>query len=137
MTTSIPSRALTAGLPPSRRALAEHCYAGGFQALAEGDLSAALRWFACLVALEPREERAWVGLGLACERAGRIPNALGVYSLGQLLVTEPSAWLHLGSARTFKALGRPRDAERALDAAESATNDGVLLSAIEEERCLT
>lgn len=93
-----------------------------------------MRWFACLAALEPREERAWVGLGLACERAGRLPSALGVYSLGQTLVAEPSAWLHLGRARTFNALGRPRDAERALDAAESTTNDGALLSAIEEER---
>ena len=114
MTATTPSTASVAGLAPSRRAIAEHCYTGGFRALAQGNLTAAMRWFACLAALEPREERAWVGLGLACERAGRLPSALGVYSLGQTLVAEPSAWLHLGRARTFNALGRPRDAERAL-----------------------
>lgn len=121
-------------LSPSRAAVAERCYAAGFRALAEGDLSAGARWFGLLALLEPRRERSWVGLAVAHERSGKLPLAAALYTIGQR-VSGASAWLELGRARTLRALGRAREAERAFDSAAALSDTTGLASAIEEERC--
>jgi len=126
--------ASTAGLPPSRPAVAERCYAAGFHALADGDLESGARWFALLTLLEPRRERSWAGLAVAHERGGRLPLALTLYALGQQL-SGASAWLELGRARTLRALGHARPAEQAFDRARTLTDETTLARAIEEERC--
>jgi len=121
-------------LSPSRAAIAERCYAAGFRALADGDLSAGARWFGLLALLEPRRERSWAGLAVAHERGGRLPLAAALYTIGQR-VSGASAWLELGRARTLRALGRAQEAERAFDAASALADSASLTSAIEEERC--
>jgi len=124
------------GLPPSPAAVAERCYAAGFRALAEGDLSAGARLFLLLALLEPRRERSWVGLGLAHERSGRTPVAAAVYAIGQRLCGGSSVWLEFGRARMLRLLGQKREAELAFDSAESLAPDTTLARIIEEERCL-
>ena len=124
------------GLAPSPSAVAERCYAAGFRALAEGDLSAGARLFLLLALLEPRRERSWVGLGLAHERSGRTPVAAALYAIGQRLCRGSSAWLEFGRARTLRALARPREAELAFDTAEALASGTSLARTIEEDRCL-
>ncbi|HEY6729376.1 MAG TPA: hypothetical protein VI197_35440 [Polyangiaceae bacterium] len=121
-------------LNPSRAALAERCYAAGFHALANGDLSAGARWFGLLALLEPRRERSWAGLAVAHERSGKLALAAALYTVGQR-VSGASAWLELGYARTLRALGRTREAERAFDSAAALSDTTSLTNAIEEERC--
>jgi len=121
------------GLPPSRPAIAERCYAAGFRALAEGDLSAGARLFALLALLEPRRERSWAGLAVAHERSGRLTLAAALYGIGQQ-VAGASAWLELGRARTLRALGRSGEAEQAFDTAESLASNDHTARIIEEQR---
>lgn len=124
---------IAAGLPPSRPAIAEPCYAAGFHALADGDLTAGARLFALLAMLEPRRERSWAGLAVAHERSGRLPLAAALYGIGQQLAGA-SAWLELGRARTLRALGRTREAALAFEAAGALASDDHVARIIEEER---
>ncbi|HEU5075684.1 MAG TPA: hypothetical protein VFU02_15935 [Polyangiaceae bacterium] len=123
------------GLPPSRAAVAERCYAAGFRALAEADLGAGARLFGLLVLLEPRREQSWAGLAVAHERNGRLALAEALYAVGQRMCGA-SAWLELGRARALRGLGRDPEAEQAFDSAASLANDTSLERVIEEQRCL-
>lgn len=125
----------TVGLPPSRAAIAERCYAAGFRALAEVELGAGARLFGLLVLLEPRRERSWAGLAVAHERSGKLALAEVLYALGQRFCGK-SAWLELGRARALRGLGRDLEAEQAFDSAASLATDNSLERVIEEERCL-
>lgn len=124
-----------AGHPASRGVLAERCYASAYRALEAGELSNARRLFGLLTLLEPRQERSWIGLSVSQERSGRQHAAAALYTLGSRAVGGDSAWLALGRARCLRALGRQHDAEQAFAAAEAATNDPTVLSAIQEEQC--
>lgn len=126
-----------AALHPSKAALAEQCYASAYQALEDGDDRVAQRFFLLMALCAPRDERAWVGLGVCHEREGSsrlLPRTAAVYTIGARLVGE-SAWLQLGRGRALAKLGRYHDALIAFDAAEDAAADNpALLQAIREER---
>jgi len=113
--------------------LGDRCYASAHQALENGDLANAARLFALLAALAPRDARGWAGLAVTKERRGDWLAAAGVHRAGAAIAQEP-AWCHFGLGRSLKRLGRHANATRAFDAAESATNDALLLRAIEQER---
>jgi len=117
----------------SLRIVGDRCYASAHQALEDGDFANAARLFALLAAFAPGDVRGWAGLAVTKERTGRWRAAAGVHRAGAALAREP-AWCHFGLGRALKRLGRHAEAARAFDAAESATEDLVLLRAIEQER---
>jgi thioredoxin-like negative regulator of GroEL len=122
-------------LAPSLGSLAEQCYASAYNALASNDIDEARHLFWVLTALEPRAERAWVGLSVCHERDGRTAAAATLYGIGAHVTGKTSPWLALGRARTLRALGRIQESGAAFDAAEQCTEDPSIAAAIEEERC--
>lgn len=118
---------------PSLSTLGERVYASAHEALENDDVQTAERYFGILALLAPRDERAWIGLGVTRERRGDWPMAAARYLLGGAIVPS-STWCHFGRARALRRLGRTDEAERAFDEAEASTEDPTLLRLIEEER---
>lgn len=114
-------------------AAAESCYASAYQALENDDIDNAQKLFAIFALFAPRDERAWVGLGVTMERRTDHRSAAAMYAMGCALAPD-SAWCALGHARALRVLGNRAGAERALDQAESATTNAAMLQLIENER---
>lgn len=123
---------LTPGLPPSHAARLEACYASAHRALADEDDRNATRLFVLMALLSPRDERAWLGLGVCNERAGRLEAAAALFAVGAVLSPE-SPFCHLGRGRVSASLGRRAEAEAAFDTAR-ALADEALRAAIDRER---
>ena len=105
------------------------CYASAHRAFESGDERNAARLFGVLAMLSPRDERAWLGLALCQERAGRLRAAASLYELGATLAPS-STRCHLGLARALRELGRVAAAESAFDAAERTCVDVETLAAV-------
>src|SRR5215510_3007079 len=106
----------------SLSSLIERCYASAYRAFEDGKLADAQWLFGILAMLAPRDARAWIGLALARERQNDLHAAAGLYRVGLTLGAEAApCWL--GLARVLKRLQRLAEADRALDQAESATDD--------------
>ena len=121
------------GQRPSLATLAEQCYASAYQALDGGDDKNAQRLFALMAVLLPRDERPWIGLGVARERCEDWRAAAGLYEVGTVL-SPSSVWCHFGRARALKRLGRQQQAETSFDLAEDMAEDELLVAAICAER---
>ena len=120
-------------MAPALTSLAERCYASAFRALEQGDTADAERLFGLMATLLPRDERPWVGLAIARERRADWQAAAGLYQVGSALVPS-SAYCRLGRARSLRQLGRLREAEHDLDAAEELAETEQLFTAIAHER---
>ncbi len=118
---------------PDRSVVVERCYASAYDALMADNDQAANRLFMAMALMAPRDERAWIGLAVVRERRGDVAAAAGLYGLGATLAPS-SAWCHLGRARNLALLGKSQMASRSFDAAEMASDDPLLLSAVAQER---
>lgn len=117
----------------SLSSLVERCYASAYRAFEDGKLADAQWMFGMLAMLAPRDARGWIGLALTRERQNDFHAAAGLYRVGLALGAEPApCWL--GLARILRRLHRYAEADRALDQAETATDDRQLLAVIERER---
>ncbi len=112
--------------------LADILYASGHDALVDERRNEALNHFSRLTQVCPRDERGWLGVGACMEQAGDNQRACVAYSFGSVLA--PSLFCHLGQARTLAKLGRRREAERALDAAELLAEGTAQVALVEEVR---
>lgn len=122
--------------PPSLDILTERLYATGYESLEREDLEIAERCFALMAVSAPRDERAWIGMGVSRERRADWAGAAARYALGTAAVPS-SVWCHLGHGRALRELGRHREADAAFDEAELHATDPALMQLIERERFLS
>lgn len=114
---------LTTSVPSTRT---EALYALAFNKLGEEKFQDAASLLRLMLHLVPRDERAWLGLGLCHERLGQLRMASELYAAGTL-AAKPSGRCALACARALLKQGRDDEAsdlfEAAIDAFESKDDD--------------
>ena len=111
----------------------ESLYASAFNALSQGDNAGAQRYFGLMAAVDPFDERVWIGLATVREQRSDWVKAAGFYGLARS-VNPGSVFARLGAARVAIRRGRAQQAEVLLDQAESLTDDIMVCNAISQLR---
>ena len=95
--------------------------------------------FRAMALLAPTDERAWLGLGACHEALGQSLIALEMYGTGRMLSRTPVR-LEVARSRLLRRLGRDREADDALDRAETlaaSETDESLAALVADERSRT
>lgn len=100
---------------------ADSCINMGFIYNSFGDLSHALESFNQATQLRPRSMLAWLGLGVAKQRSGDLAGALQAYGRAQEIHSTDLGYLL--RARALEASGQHQDAQAALRAGKSMSQD--------------
>jgi len=120
--------------PQAPRASVEALYAAGYWLLERERVAEAAKVFRVMLHAEPRDERAWLGLGECHERAGQPLVALELYGAGGV-VAESRVRCLLARARVLRALERSAEADDALSEAQQRLavedDDGELTALVE------
>jgi tetratricopeptide (TPR) repeat protein len=124
-------------MEPHRKHAIEALYATGHHLLGEGRAREAAKVFRAMLVVAPLCDRAWLGLGASHEALDQPELALEMY-VSANAVSRRTARCAIARARLLRALGRPCDAEGALDFAERAAelceDDDALGALIAAER---
>jgi Tfp pilus assembly protein PilF len=118
---------------PSREAL----YALAFKKLGQESFHDASALLRLMLHLAPKDERAWLGLGVCHEKLGQLRTAGEIYAAG-CAAAKPSGRCALACARVLDRQGRSDSAdnlyELAIEAFESVNQDELARLARAEQR---
>ena len=117
---------------------ADTLYGTGYWLLEADRHEDAKHVFRTMLTLAPRDERAWLALGMCHERAHELDKAARLYALVPFACTT-SLRAHIARARVLRKMGREDEAAQAYDhAAELAyeCDDGRLAEVIAAEGSL-